>query len=139
VFGTHGSTYGGNPLAMAAGSAVFDVILEDGFMEQVTATGERLRAALEQMIPNHDDLFDHVRGKGLMLGIKMKVESRPFVAHLRDNHGLLTVAAGDNVVRILPPLNIEQSHIDECIEKLSAGARDYEYEGKPITKAPVAK
>ncbi len=139
VFGTHGSTYGGNPLAMAAGSAVLDVILEDGFMDQVAATGERLRGALEQLIPNHDDLFDHVRGKGLMLGLKMKVESRPFVAHLRDNHGLLTVAAGDNVVRILPPLNIEQRHIDECIEKLSAGARDYEYEGKPMVKAPVAK
>lgn len=143
VFGTHGSTYGGNPLAMAAGSAVLDVILEDGFMDQVAATGERLRGALEQLIPNHDDLFDHVRGKGLMLGLKMKVESRPFVAHLRDNHGLLTVAAGDNVVRILPPLNIEQHHIDECIEKLSAGARDFEYEGKPpapqAAKPPVAK
>lgn len=143
VFGTHGSTYGGNPLAMAAGSAVLDVILEDGFMERVTATGERLRGALEQLLPNHDELFDHVRGKGMMLGLKMKVESRPFVSHLRDNHGLLTVAAGDNVVRILPPLNIEQSHIDECIEKLSAAARDYEYEGKPpiahVTKPPVAK
>ncbi len=125
VIGTHGSTYGGNPLAMAAGQAVFDVVLEEGFLEQVKATGDRLRGALEQLIPNHDDLFDSVRGMGLMLGIKMKSESRPFVAHLRDNHGLLTVAAGDNVVRILPPLNIEQSHIDECIEKLSAGAASY--------------
>jgi len=125
VFGTHGSTYGGNPLAMAAGQAVFDVILEDGFLDQVKATGDRLRGALEQMIPNHDHLFDSVRGMGLMLGIKLKSESRAFVAHLRDNHGLLTVAAGDNVVRILPPLNIEQGHIDECIEKLSAGAASY--------------
>lgn len=125
VIGTHGSTYGGNPLAMAAGQAVFDVVLEEGFLEQVKVTGDRLRGALEQLIPNHDDLFDSVRGMGLMLGIKMKSESRPFVAHLRDNHGLLTVAAGDNVVRILPPLNIEQSHIDECIEKLSAGAASY--------------
>ena len=125
VIGTHGSTYGGNPLAMAAGSAVLDVILADGFMEQVTATGERLRGALEQLIPNHDDLFDHVRGLGLMLGLKMKSDSRAFVAHCRDNHGLLTVAAGDNVVRILPPLIIEEHHIVECIEKLSAAARDY--------------
>ena len=125
VIGTHGSTYGGNPLAMAAGQAVFDVILEDGFLDQVKATGERLRGALEQLIPNHDHLFESVRGMGLMLGIKMTSESRSFVAHLRDNHGLLTVAAGDNVVRILPPLNIEQSHIDECIEKLSAGAASY--------------
>ena len=125
VIGTHGSTYGGNPLAMAAGQAVFDVILEDGFMDQVKATGERLRGALEQLIPNHDHLFESIRGMGLMLGIKMKSDSRAFVAHLRDNHGLLTVAAGDNVVRILPPLNIEQGHIDECIEKLSAGAASY--------------
>ncbi len=125
TFGTHGSTYGGNPLAMAAGQAVFDVILEDGFMDQVKATGERLRGALEQLIPNHDHLFESIRGMGLMLGIKMKSDSRAFVAHLRDNHGLLTVAAGDNVVRILPPLNIEQGHIDECIEKLSAGAASY--------------
>jgi acetylornithine/N-succinyldiaminopimelate aminotransferase len=105
---------------------VLDVILEPGFMEQVTATGERLRGALEQLIPNHDDLFDHVRGKGLMLGLKMKSDSRAFVAHCRDNHGLLTVAAGDNVVRILPPLIIGESHITECIEKLSAAARDYQ-------------
>ena len=125
VIGTHGSTYGGNPLAMAAGQAVLDVVLEDGFLDQVTATGERLRGALEQLIPNHDTLFESVRGMGLMLGVKMKSDSRAFVAHLRDNHGLLTVAAGDNVIRILPPLNIEEAHINECIEKLSAGAASY--------------
>ncbi len=126
VVGTHGSTYGGNPLAMAAGDAVLDVILEPGFMENVKAMGDRLRSSLEQMIPNHDTMFESVRGMGLMLGIKMKVDSRGFVAHLRDHHGLLTVAAGDNVVRILPPLVIDESHIAECIEKLSAGARDYQ-------------
>ena len=125
VIGTHGSTYGGNPLAMAAGQAVFDVILEEGFLDQVKATSERLRGALEQLIPNHDHLFDSVRGMGLMLGLRLKSDSRAFVAHLRDNHGLLTVSAGDNVVRILPPLNIEQAHIDEFIEKLSAGAASF--------------
>ncbi|MBW8910591.1 MAG: aminotransferase class III-fold pyridoxal phosphate-dependent enzyme, partial [Sphingomonas sp.] len=83
--------------------------------------------SLEQLIPNHDTLFDSVRGVGLMLGIKLKdgAEARDFVAHLRDNHGLLTVSAGENVVRVLPPLVIEESHIAECIEKLSAGARSY--------------
>jgi acetylornithine/N-succinyldiaminopimelate aminotransferase len=125
VVGTHGSTYGGNPLAMAAGQAVLDVILAEGFMEQVKATGERLRQALEQMIPNHDQLFDSVRGKGLMLGVKLKSDSRRFVAHCRDNHQLLTVAAGENVVRVLPPLVIEQAHIDEFVAKLSAAARSY--------------
>ncbi|MFN5758265.1 MAG: aspartate aminotransferase family protein [Sphingomonadaceae bacterium] len=125
VAGTHGSTYGGNPLACAAGMAVLDVILEPDFMDNVKAKGERLRASLEQMIPNHDMLFDSVRGVGLMLGLKLKVDSRAFVAHLRDNHGLLTVAAGDNVVRILPPLIIDDSHIAECVEKLSAGAASF--------------
>ncbi|HEY0084476.1 MAG TPA: aspartate aminotransferase family protein, partial [Allosphingosinicella sp.] len=78
VVGTHGSTYGGNPLAMAAGQAVLDVILEPGFLDHVTRMGERLRGALEQMIPNHDHLFEGVRGLGLMLGIKMKTDSRAF-------------------------------------------------------------
>ncbi len=127
VFGTHGSTYGGNPLAMAAGEAILDVILEPGFLDHVTAMGERLRTSLEQMIPNHDYIFESVRGRGLMAGIKLKdtAVSRDFVAHLRDHHGLLTVAAGENVVRILPPLVIEQSHIDEFVQKMSEGARSY--------------
>jgi acetylornithine/N-succinyldiaminopimelate aminotransferase len=125
TIGTHGSTYGGNPLAMAAGEAVLDVVGEQAFLDNVKRMGERLRQALEQLIPNHDHLFDCVRGTGLMLGIRLKTESRPFVAHLRDNHGLLTAAGGDNVVRILPPLNIDESHIAECIEKLSAAAHSY--------------
>ena len=125
VIGTHGSTFGGNPLAMAAGEAVFDVVANEEFLSQVRQTGERLRSALEQMIPNHDHLFESVRGMGLMLGIKMKTDSRRFVNWLRGR-GLLTVAAGDNVMRILPPLNIEEHHIREFVETLSAAAADYE-------------
>jgi len=125
VVGTHGSTFGGNPLAMAAGEAVFDVILEPGFLDHVTRMGERLRGALEQMIPNHDHLFESVRGLGLMLGVKMKTDSRAFVTYLRD-HGLLTVAAGDNVMRVLPPLILEEAHIAEFVERLSEAARRYE-------------
>jgi acetylornithine/N-succinyldiaminopimelate aminotransferase len=125
VIGTHGSTYGGNPLAMAAGQAVFAVIANDDFLAQVRATGERLRAGLEQMIPNHDHLFDSVRGLGLMLGVKMKTDSREFVTYLRTR-GILTVAAGDNVVRVLPPLNIEESHVREFIDRLSAAAAEYQ-------------
>ena len=125
VIGTHGSTYGGNPLAMAAGGAVLDVVANDEFLSQVRATGERLRAALEQMIPNHDHLFDSVRGLGLMLGIKMKTDSRAFVGYLRTK-GILTVAAGDNVVRVLPPLTIDEAHIREFVDGLSAASTDYQ-------------
>ena len=126
VIGTHGSTYGGNPLAMAAGEAVLNVIQEPGFLENVQAMGERIRAGLEQMIPNHDHLFEGVRGAGLMIGLRLKSDSRAFVAHLRDNHGLLTVSAGDNVVRVLPPLVIDESHVGEFFQRLSAGARSYQ-------------
>lgn len=125
VAGTHGSTYGGNPLAMAAGEAILDVILEDGFLDHVAAMGDRLRQGLEQMIPNHDHLFDSVRGTGLMLGLKLKSDSRAFVAFARDHHNLLLVSAGENVIRILPPLVIDENHIAECIDKLSTAARVY--------------
>src|SRR5690242_6116487 len=125
VIGTHGSTYGGNPLAMAAGEAVFDVVANEEFLAAVRAKGERLRAALEQMIPNHDHLFESVRGVGLMLGVRMKTDSRAFVNYLRTK-GILTVSAGDNVMRVLPPLNIEEEHIREFVEGLSAAAAEYE-------------
>jgi acetylornithine/N-succinyldiaminopimelate aminotransferase len=120
VVGTHGSTYGGNPLAMAACDAVLDVVATPEFLAQVRARGARLRSELEQMMGNHA-IFEDVRGMGLMLGIKLRADSRAFVAHLRE-HGLLTVAAADNVVRLLPPLIIEEVHIRECVEKLSAAA-----------------
>ena len=129
--GSHGSTYGGNPLAMAAGGAVLDAVASEAFLAEVTAKGDRLRARLEQFIGNYPELFELVRGKGLMLGLKMKSESRPFVAHLRDNHQLLTVAAGDNTVRVIPPLVIDDSHVDEFMEKLSAGAASYRPQAVP--------
>jgi acetylornithine/N-succinyldiaminopimelate aminotransferase len=125
VVGTHGSTYGGNPLAMAAGTAVLDVVAQPEFLAHVREIGDRLRSALEQMIPNHDHLFDSVRGLGLMLGIKMKTDSRAFVGYLRTQ-GILTVAAGDNVVRVLPPLIIEEAHVREFVDRLSAAAAEYD-------------
>ena len=125
VFGTHGSTYGGNPLAMAASEAVLDVIANDEFLADVRAKGERLRTRLEQFIGNYPNLFELVRGKGLFIGLKLKVEPRAFVAHLRDNHELLTASAGDNILRILPPLVIDDSHIDEFMDKLSAASASY--------------
>lgn len=129
VAGTHGSTYGGNPFAMAAIGAVLDAVANEEFLADVRAKGDRLMARLEQFIGNYPDLFDSVRGKGLFIGLKMKVEPRAFVAHMRDNHQLLTVSAGDNVVRVLPPLVIDDSHMDEFMEKLSAAAASYQPEG----------
>jgi acetylornithine/N-succinyldiaminopimelate aminotransferase len=125
VIGAHGSTYGGNPLAMAAGEAVLDAVANDAFLAQVRATGDRLAARLEQFIGNYPGLFELVRGRGLMLGLKMRVEPRPFVAHLRDNHQLLTVSAGDDTLRLVPPLVIDDAHIDEFMAKLSAGAASF--------------
>ncbi|MFN4019652.1 MAG: aspartate aminotransferase family protein [Erythrobacter sp.] len=125
TFGTHGSTYGGNPLAMAAGMAVMEAVANEAFLNEVAEKGERLRARLEQFIGNYPELFERVRGKGLMLGIKMKMESRPFYVHLRDHHQLLTVAAGDNTIRIIPPLVIGDAEIDEFFDKLSAGAASF--------------
>jgi acetylornithine/N-succinyldiaminopimelate aminotransferase len=126
IIGAHGSTYGGNPLAMAAGMAVLDAVANDAFLAEVREKGDRIRTRLEQFIGNYPELFEGVRGKGLMLGLKMKVEPRPFMQHLRDNHRLLTVAAGDRTLRILPPLVIGDAEIDEFFDKLSAGAADYD-------------
>ncbi len=125
-FGTHGSTYGGNPLAMAAGMAVMEAVANEEFLDGVRAKGERLRSRLEQFIGNYPDLFEGVRGMGLMLGVRMKSEPRPFMQHLRDNHHLLTVAAGDQTLRLLPPLVIGDAEIDEFFERLSAGAADFQ-------------
>jgi acetylornithine/N-succinyldiaminopimelate aminotransferase len=124
VVGTHGSTYGGNPLGMAACEAVLDVVAEPAFLDNVKVMGDRLRQALEQMIPNHDNLFEGVRGVGLMVGLKMKSDSRAFVNFARS-HGILLVAAADNVMRILPPLVIDESHIREAVERISAAAAAY--------------
>ena len=129
VFGTHGSTYGGNPLAMAAGMAVLDAVANEEFLAQVRATSAHLRARLEQFIGNYPDLFAEVRGMGLMLGLQMKQEPRGFMLHLRDNHQLLTVSAGDNTLRLLPPLVIGEAEIEEFFDKLSAGAASYAAEG----------
>lgn len=125
VIGAHGSTYGGNPLAMAAGAAVLEAVGNDDFLAEVREKGERLRSRLEQFIGNYPELFDRVRGRGLMLGLRMRSESRPFYVHLRDNHQLLTVAAGDNTLRVLPPLVAGDAEFDEFFDKLSAGAAGY--------------
>ena len=131
VIGAHGSTYGGNPLAIAAGEAVLDAFAAEDVIANVRDKGSKLVARLEQFIGNYPELFEEVRGRGLLLGLKLKAEPREFVAHLRDNHGLLTVSGGDNTLRIVPPLVIGDEHIDEFMEKLSAGAASFQPAAAP--------
>ena len=114
VAGTHGSTFGGNPLAMAVGNAVLDVMLEPGFLARVEAMAERLRTRLEMLVGSYPKLFAELRGSGLLLGIRCVVPAADFVAKLRQN-GLLTLTAGENVLRILPPLIVGEREIDEAL------------------------
>jgi acetylornithine/N-succinyldiaminopimelate aminotransferase len=112
--GSHGGTYSGNPLATAVGNAVLDIVLENGFMENVLRLGALLKEEL-QNIAFDFPVIEEVRGLGMMLGIKVKIKAQDFVERLRHN-GLLTVAAsGDNVIRLVPPLIINEAHIDEAI------------------------
>jgi acetylornithine/N-succinyldiaminopimelate aminotransferase len=114
VPGTHGSTFGGNPLAVAAGNAVLDVMLAPGFFERVDAMAKLLRGRLEALVRSYPKLFAELRGSGLLLGIRCVVPAADFVAKLRQN-GLLCLTAGENVLRILPPLIVGEREIDEAL------------------------
>ena len=115
VPGTHGSTYGGNPLAMAAANAVLDIMLEPNFLDSVQEKGDYLKKKLGALVKSYPNVMESVRGTGLMLGIKCCVPNLDLMTAFR-NHKLLTVVAGENVLRILPPLNVEISELDEAIE-----------------------
>jgi acetylornithine/N-succinyldiaminopimelate aminotransferase len=110
--GTHGSTFGGNPLAMAVGNAVLDVMLAPGFLENVQRSADRLCGELALLAKRHPSILEEVRGKGLMIGLKLGVPNTEMQGRLRDQ-GLLTVTAGDNVLRLLPPLIIGDAEIAE--------------------------
>ena len=117
--GAHGSTYGGNPLAMAVGNAVLDIVLEEGFLERVASTGLLLKQRLAEMRDRHPALIAEVRGEGLLLGVRVLVANTELVAACREE-GLLTVAAGENVVRLVPPLIVGEAEISEAMQRLSA-------------------
>jgi len=124
VPGTHGSTFGGNPLAMAVANAVLDVITAPGFLDQVTRTGDLLKGKLEELVARHPSVLAEVRGKGLMLGLKCVVNYADMVTRLREN-GLLVVGAADNVVRILPPLTIGEKEVTEAMEIFEKTCREF--------------
>jgi acetylornithine/N-succinyldiaminopimelate aminotransferase len=120
--GTHGSTYGGNPLACAVGYAVLEIIADPAFLAGVSRAGGRLRQGLEGLVAGHPRVFSGVRGEGLMLGLTC-VPANTDVVTAGYGSGILTVAAADNVLRILPPLNITDAEIDEGLARLDRAAR----------------
>jgi acetylornithine/N-succinyldiaminopimelate aminotransferase len=123
--GTHGSTYGGNPLATAVGNAVLDVVLADGFLDNVQQRALSLKQKLAALKDGHPQVIDDIRGEGLMLGIKCKVPNTEFIAAALEEK-LLTIGAGDNVVRLLPPLVVSEADVGEAVTKLERAARKIE-------------
>jgi len=121
VPGTHGSTYGGNPLASAVGGAVVDIVADETFLAEVRRKAGLMRQKLEGLVATHPDVFDSVRGLGLMLGVVCKVPNTDVVKAGYDQK-LLTVPGGQNVVRLLPPLTLDDGEIDEAIARLDAAA-----------------
>ena len=115
--GSHGTTYGGNPLAMAVGNAVLDVILEEGFLEEVQEKALFLRQKLAELVDGHPQTLEIVRGEGLIQGVKCRVPNSDVVAAFRDEN-LLAVPAGDNVVRLVPPLTLTHDDMREAISKM---------------------
>ncbi|UJQ93049.1 aspartate aminotransferase family protein [Mariluticola halotolerans] len=118
VPGTHGSTYGGNPMACAVGNAVLDRVLEPGFLDHVEKMGQVLAWNLQQLVQRFPQYALEVRGKGLIAGVKITPPVRDFVARLRG-HQLLAVAAGENVLRLLPPLIVTEADITEAMGKIA--------------------
>jgi acetylornithine/N-succinyldiaminopimelate aminotransferase len=123
--GTHGSTYGGNPLACAVGNAVMEIVADPAFLEGVRTRAGGLRQKLEGLIAAHPDVFETVRGSGMMLGLKCKVPNTDMVAACYAEQ-VITVPAGDNVIRLLPPLNITEDEIAEAIIRLDRAAATLE-------------
>lgn len=119
--GTHGSTYGGNPLACAVGCKVMEIVSESAFIDDVNRKADLLRQKLESLVIGNPMVFDSVRGSGLMLGLKCKATNTDIVqAGYAKN--LLTVPAADNVIRLIPPLNISDNEIDEAVIRLEKAA-----------------
>lgn len=121
VAGTHGSTYGGNPLACAVGSKVVEIIADPAFLAEVARKGALFRQRLEGLVAEHPGVFEAVRGQGLMLGLKCKVAPVDMVKAGYGAH-VLTVAAADDTLRLLPPLTITDAEIEEALRQLDAAA-----------------
>ncbi|MEO9684616.1 MAG: aspartate aminotransferase family protein [Tateyamaria sp.] len=120
--GTHGSTYGGNPLGCAVGNAVMDIVNTPEFLSEVNRKSGSLRQKLEGLVAAHPDVFDFVRGQGLMVGLKCKATNMDVVQAAYDQD-VLTVPAADNTIRLLPPLNITDAEIAQAVDRLDKAAK----------------
>ncbi|MEQ8313299.1 MAG: aspartate aminotransferase family protein [Gammaproteobacteria bacterium] len=123
VVGTHGSTFGGNPLAMAVGNAVLDLVLEPGLLENVKKQGDVLRSELEQLTQDYPEVVSRVTGLGLMIGVKCEKPNTELMGKLRENK-LLVGKAGDNMIRLLPPLNVSDQHVQQALSTIKAAVAD---------------
>ncbi len=138
VPGTHGTTFGGNPLAMAVGNAVLDIVLAEGFLDHVRQTALLLKQRLAEIKDRHPAVVAEVRGEGLMIGLKLHVPNTDLVK-AAEAEGLLVIGAGDNVARLLPPLTIGEEEVAEAIARLDRACAQVEAGMKAQTQAPAAK
>jgi acetylornithine/N-succinyldiaminopimelate aminotransferase len=118
VVGTHGTTFGGNPLAMAVGNAAFDLLADPALLAHAQAMGERFADGLNNLVAGYRDVAVDVRGKGLLIGVKLVVNNREMMATARE-HGLLVAGGGDNCIRLLPPLIITAHEVDTALDRLA--------------------
>ena len=112
---THGSTFGGNPLAMAVGNTVMDIVSTKKFLNNVKKTSKYFFSKLDKLKKKYPSIIKEIRGKGLLIGIQLHTDQTKFIKKLTDNQ-LLTIRAAENVVRILPPLNVKKNEIDLAIK-----------------------
>jgi acetylornithine/N-succinyldiaminopimelate aminotransferase len=124
VAGTHGSTFGGNPLATAVVNAVLDALLAEGFLDGVQARANDLHGRLEALAARYPDTILEVRSAGMMVGLRTGPANGEFVGALR-RQGLLAVPAGENVVRLLPPLVVDDSHVGEAVGMVEGACREF--------------
>lgn len=125
VVGTHGSTFGGNPLATAVGNAILDVVAEPAFLQRVRDKGQYLQNQLRQLAEKHPNIYGEVSGLGLMVGLKVIPENGAMLVMLRDKYHTLVVKAGGNSLRFLPPLTVNETEIDELIDTLDKVAGEF--------------
>ena len=121
--GTHGSTFGGNPLAMSVGNAVLDIILKKDFLKNVKIKGEYFDKSLKKIKEKYPKIIGEIRGLGLIKGLKLLVDNDEFMKKLMKNK-MLTVKAEENVIRLFPPLTVINSELDEAINKIEKACKE---------------